>query len=37
VIEWRKAYTEYEKMGKKTILFVMTDDTGVVAEPADIL
>ncbi len=27
VIEWRKAYTEHEKMGKKSILFVMTDDT----------
>jgi type III restriction enzyme len=27
VIEWRKAYDEHEKMGKKAILFVMTDDT----------
>lgn len=27
VIEWRKAYIEHEKMGKKSILFVMTDDT----------
>ena len=27
VIEWRKAFTEHEKMGKKAILFVMTDDT----------
>ncbi|MFZ2226941.1 MAG: DEAD/DEAH box helicase family protein [Candidatus Nanopelagicaceae bacterium] len=27
VIEWRKAYEEHEKMGKKSILFVMTDDT----------
>ncbi len=27
VIEWRKAYEEHEKMGKKAILFVMTDDT----------
>ena len=27
VIEWRKASTEHEKMGKKAILFVMTDDT----------
>src|SRR5271165_3428512 len=27
VIEWRKAYAENEKMGKKAILFVMTDDT----------
>lgn len=27
VVEWRKAYIEHEKMGKKAILFVMTDDT----------
>lgn len=27
VVEWRKAYTEHERMGKKAILFVMTDDT----------
>jgi type III restriction enzyme len=27
VIEWHKAYEEHEKMGKKAILFVMTDDT----------
>lgn len=27
VIEWRKAYAEHEKAGKKSILFVMTDDT----------
>lgn len=27
VIEWRKAYAEHEKVGKKSILFVMTDDT----------
>ena len=27
VIEWRKAYAEHKKMGKKAILFVMTDDT----------
>jgi len=27
VIEWRKAYAEHAKMGKKSILFVMTDDT----------
>lgn len=27
VAEWRKAYAEHEKMGKKAILFVMTDDT----------
>lgn len=27
VLEWRKAYDEHQKMGKKAILFVMTDDT----------
>ena len=27
VVEWRKAFAEHEKMGKKAILFVMTDDT----------
>lgn len=27
VIEWRKAYAEHEKMDKKAILFIMTDDT----------
>ncbi|MCH8876678.1 MAG: DEAD/DEAH box helicase family protein [Chloroflexi bacterium] len=27
VIEWRNAYSVHEKMGKKAILFVMTDDT----------
>ena len=27
VIEWRKAYAEHEKLGKKAILFVMTDNT----------
>jgi len=27
VIEWRKTFTEHEKVGKKAILFVMTDDT----------
>ena len=27
VIEWRKAHAEHQKMGKKAILFVMTDDT----------
>jgi type III restriction enzyme len=27
VIEWQKAYAEHEKMGKKALLFVMTDDT----------
>jgi len=27
VLEWRKAYDEHIRMGKKSILFVMTDDT----------
>ena len=27
VEEWRKAYDEYQKVGKKAILFIMTDDT----------
>jgi type III restriction enzyme len=27
VIEWRKAYEEHQKVGKKAVLFVMTDDT----------
>lgn len=27
VIEWRKAYEEHQKLGKKAVLFVMTDDT----------
>lgn len=27
VVEWRKAYAVHEKMDKKAILFVMTDDT----------
>ena len=27
VEEWRKVYTEHEKLGKKAVLFVMTDDT----------
>jgi len=25
--EWRKAYREHEKLGKKSVLFIMTDDT----------
>jgi type III restriction enzyme len=25
--EWRKAYAEHERMGKKAVLFIMTDDT----------
>jgi type III restriction enzyme len=27
VVEWRKAYAEHGKLGKRAILFVMTDDT----------
>lgn len=27
VEEWRKVYAEHEKLGKKAVLFVMTDDT----------
>ena len=27
VIEWRKTYDEHQKMGKKAILFIMTNDT----------
>lgn len=27
VVEWRSAYAEHDKLGKKAILFVMTDDT----------
>lgn len=27
ILEWRKSYAEHEKLGKKSILFIMTDDT----------
>ena len=37
VIEWRKASAEHEKVGKKAILFVMTDDTRNCDEVADCL
>ena len=37
VIEWRKASTEHEKVGKKAILFVMTDDTRNCDDVADYL
>jgi type III restriction enzyme len=37
VVEWRKASAEHEKMGKKAILFVMTDDTKNGDEVADYL
>lgn len=37
VIEWRKAYAEHEKMAKKAILFVMTDDTRNCDDVAEFL
>jgi type III restriction enzyme len=37
VVEWRKAYEEHEKMGKKAILFVMTDDTRNCDDVAEFL
>lgn len=37
VVEWRKAFAEHEKMGKKAILFVMTDDTRNCDEVAEYL
>ncbi len=37
VIEWQKAYEEHEKLGKKAILFVMTDDTRNCDEVAEYL
>ena len=37
VIEWRKAYAEHEKLGKKAILFVMTDNTRNCDEVAEFL
>lgn len=37
VEEWRKAYAEHESMGKKAILFVMTDDTKNCDDVADYL
>ncbi|MER8589592.1 DEAD/DEAH box helicase family protein [Mesorhizobium sp. M1338] len=37
VIEWRKAYAEHEKLGKKAILFIMTDDTRNCDDVADYL
>jgi len=37
VIEWRKTYEEHEKVGKKAILFVMTDDTRNCDEVAEYL
>ena len=37
VIEWRKAYDEHRKLGKKAILFIMTDDTRNCDDVADYL
>jgi len=37
VIEWRKDFAEHEKMGKKAVLFVMTDDTRNCDDVADYL
>jgi len=37
VEEWRKAFGEHEKLGKKAILFVMTDDTKNCDDVADYL
>ncbi|MFA6809806.1 MAG: DEAD/DEAH box helicase family protein [Desulfoplanes sp.] len=37
VIEWRKAFDEHQNMGKKAILFVMTDDTKNCDEVAEYL
>ncbi len=36
-IEWQKAYQRHEKLGKKAILFVMTDDTKNCDEVAEYL
>ena len=37
VVEWRNAYAEHEKLGKKAILFVMTDHTQNCDEVAEYL
>ncbi len=37
VIEWRKAYDEHQRVGKKAVLFVMTDDTKNCDEVAEYL
>ena len=37
VVEWRKASEEHEKLGKKAILFVMTDNTKNCDEVVDYL
>ncbi|MBF0106383.1 MAG: DEAD/DEAH box helicase family protein [Deltaproteobacteria bacterium] len=37
VIEWRKAYDVHQKMNKKAVLFIMTDDTKNCDEVAEYL
>lgn len=37
VLEWRTAYAEHEKLNKKAILFVMTDDTKNCDDVAEFL
>ena len=37
VIEWRKAYEEHQRLNKKAILFIMTDDTKNCDDVADYL
>ena len=37
VVEWRKAHEEHQKMNKKAVLFVMTDDTKNCDEVAEYL
>ncbi|MEX0774839.1 MAG: DEAD/DEAH box helicase family protein [Phycisphaeraceae bacterium] len=37
VVEWRKTYEEHQKLGKKAVLFVMTDDTKNCDEVAEYL
>ena len=37
VEEWKKVYDEHMKMGKKAVLFVMTDDTKNCDEVAEYL
>lgn len=36
-LEWRKVYDEFEKLGRKAILFIMTDDTRNCDEVKDYL
>jgi len=36
-LEWKKAYDEHRKLGKKAVLFVMTDDTKNCDEVAEFL